>query len=134
MKHNVLISLGSNWEATLHVPRALEVLSRVLEVVHQSEQMSTTPVDFPYPSPPFKNVILECRTSMTEEELSGELLRLEQLSGRDRTTPHLIPLDADIIAWEDEIRKPQDLRRDYFKLPKSWLYYPIVVDAIQSRK
>lgn len=113
--HQFIISLGSNHKATEHIPNALAVLRRELYISKESPLMQTEPVDFPYASPKFSNIILWGHCSQAFTELQQLLRTLERLAGRDRGTPHLVPLDADLIVWDSQVLKPQDLERPYFK-------------------
>lgn len=114
LRHQALISLGSNIDARQHILQALEVLRSSLEVTAESQLLETAPVDFPYHSGPFTNVLLACQTELEESELLDLLHQLEARAGRDRQTPQSVPLDADLITWDEVIRKPEDIQRPYF--------------------
>lgn len=114
-RHRCIISLGSNHSANLYIPYALERLRQCLYIERESEVMQTEPVNFPYPSGWFTNVILEGTYRGTKAELIKLLDALEAYAGRDRTKPELVALDADLIVWDDAVLKPRDLERPYFK-------------------
>lgn len=116
--HQALISLGSNHAADTHIPYALARLRASLSIVRETELMLTEPVGFPYPSGLFTNVIIKAETALSKGELHRLLHELEAHAGRNRSTPQLVPLDADLIIWDDEVLKPQDLQRPYF--PRSF--------------
>lgn len=120
MKHRFIISLGSNTDATKHIPRALEALRQALDIDYESAQALTDPVDFPYPSGRFTNILLRGTTEQEQAAIYALLHKLEQAAARSRETPTLVTLDADLITWDDEVLKPKDLARPYFKdlLPK----------------
>lgn len=115
MRHRFIISLGSNTDAKSHIPRALEALRQALVLDYESAQTLTKPVDFPYPSGYFTNVLLRGSTELEREAVYTLLHQLEQTAGRTRETPALVPLDADLIIWDDEVLKPKDIERPYFK-------------------
>ncbi len=77
--------------------------------------MQTKPVDFPYPSADFTNVVLWGHTDKSREELCTLLEELEDYAGRRRDTPALVPLDADLLIWNGEVLKPKDLERPYMQ-------------------
>lgn len=114
-RQRFIISLGSNTQANEYIPYALSVLRSNLCIDKETELMQTKPVDFPYPSSDFTNVILWGETELSLDEVYKLLRSLEDYAGRRRTTPHLVPLDADLLVWEREVLKPQDLKRPYMK-------------------
>lgn len=114
-KHRFVISLGSNTDAERHIFKALSVLRLRLTIEGESPVVNTEPVDFPYPTGWFTNVVLVGSTTYTREELVTILHQIEQEEGRDRTTPEQVRLDADLIMWDSEVLKPKDLQRPYFK-------------------
>ncbi len=116
-RHTLLITLGSNYEAEVHLPYALERIYEHLFLLAQTAIVETEPVDFPYPSPPFCNTVLLCRTRQPLEQVQEWLHGLELCCGRtpecrDRH-PERIALDADLIAWDSLLLKPRDLQRPY---------------------
>lgn len=113
--HHFIISLGSNHNPEHYIPYALVRLREQLDITRESEIMLTDPVNFPYPSGLFTNVILEGMTGLNQGELLYLLHSLEEYAGRDRATPQLVSLDADLITWNDAILKPKDMQRPYFK-------------------
>lgn len=113
-KHNFLISLGSNKGAEQHIGSALLYLRQSLEIALESDIMQTEPVDFPYPSGLFTNVLLWGCTCYDKEKVQKILDCLEQRAGRDRTQRAEITLDADLIIWDRVLLKKQDLQRPYF--------------------
>lgn len=110
-----VLSLGSNIEAERYIPYALETLRRELCITRQTPLMQTKPVDFPYPSADFTNVVLWGHTDKSREELCTLLEELEDYAGRRRDTPALVPLDADLLIWNGEVLKPKDLERPYMQ-------------------
>lgn len=114
-KQKFIISLGSNTRAMEYIPYALTELRKVLNIDRETELMRTKPVDFPYPSGDFINVILWGETDLDREEIYDFLHRLEEVAGRERNTPALVPLDADLLVWGDEVLKPKDLERPYMR-------------------
>lgn len=113
--HRLLVSLGSNSPQSDCIQQALDTLKEHLCIGETSPLMRTAPVDFPYPSADFWNIILWAETSLTRQEVDSLLQQLEYYAGRDRSTPQLVPLDADLIIWDGEVLKPQDLKRPYFE-------------------
>lgn len=113
--HRFLISLGSNRPDSHYIDYAVAELRQAFSITRESELMYTEPVDFPYPSSNFWNLILWGETALTKNELLSLLNQLEAHAGRDRSKPHDVPLDADLIIWDEETLKPRDLERPYLR-------------------
>lgn len=110
-----IISLGSNSQAEKYIPYALKELRKALTIDKESELMQTKPVDFPYPSEDFINVVLWGETTLDKEDIYQLLHKLEDHAGRQRSKPALVPLDADLLVWGNDVLKPCDLERPYMK-------------------
>ncbi len=108
-----VISLGSNINGKESIiSRALDTLG-----VHVTE---ATP---PYMDPedndntrPYLNIIAVIETAMDYETTRAHFKQIEKAAGRtpsDKATG-LIPLDIDIVIFNDRIIKPGDFERPYF--------------------
>lgn len=63
----------------------------------------------------FLNLIALFETDLDRETLEAKLKKLEAKLGRDYDDDEegIIPMDLDIIEWNDEVYKPQDMVRPY---------------------
>ena len=63
----------------------------------------------------FLNLIALFETELDRETLQAKLKKLEERLGRDHDDDEegIIPMDLDIIEWNDEVYKPQDMIRPY---------------------
>ena len=63
----------------------------------------------------FLNLIALFETELDRETLEAKLKKLEIKLGRDHDDDEegIIPMDLDIIEWNDEVYKPQDMVRPY---------------------
>lgn len=63
----------------------------------------------------FLNLIALFETELDRETLEAKLKKLETKLGRDHDDDEegIIPMDLDIIEWNDEVYKPQDMVRPY---------------------
>ncbi|MDO4706927.1 MAG: 2-amino-4-hydroxy-6-hydroxymethyldihydropteridine diphosphokinase [Porphyromonadaceae bacterium] len=117
MQHRLILTLGTNTGSSLPLDIALSELKQSIVPLGVSPTMQTKPIDFPYPSRPFHNIILVGITSLCYEALCHECKRIEVLSGRTleqrEVSPELIPLDLDIVIWDGKVCKPKDLYRPY---------------------
>lgn len=115
--HRVLITLGCNTGTEHYLTYALSELRASISILQMSTVMQTPPVDFPYSSRDFLNVVLYASTTLSREALYYECKRIEVKCGRTKNSrlehPELIPLDLDIVVWDNVICKFKDLYRPY---------------------
>lgn len=100
----VLVSLGSNVEPEVNLPRAVELLTRRLPVLAVSRVYRTAPVGAP--GPPFLNAAVLVSTRLPPARLKLEVLRpVEARLGRRRTADRNAPrtIDLDIALYDDLI-------------------------------
>ena len=99
-----IIGIGSNINPENNIQTSLMILAREVEVKGTSTWTKTTPIGIA-DQDDFVNGAVKISTSMTMEELTHYLKRLEDRLGRDRTLPKFGPrvIDLDIIVWNDEI-------------------------------
>lgn len=113
----ILLSVGSNYLADIHIPIILECIEREFCVVSTSHPLKTTPINLPYPSPDFINMLICVESLMNLEEVVRWSKSVELTFGRTeslrRVHPERIPLDIDIILWGETLLRPQDLQRYY---------------------
>ncbi|MCS6907543.1 MAG: 2-amino-4-hydroxy-6-hydroxymethyldihydropteridine diphosphokinase [Anaerolineales bacterium] len=112
MEHIAHISLGSNILPHVHLPKAIETLSRQLALLAISSVYETLPVGSSGPN--FLNAVAVLRTPhLTPHHLKEKTLRpLEAALGRQRTADKFAArtIDLDILAWDGKI-----LDRDVFR-------------------
>ncbi|MFA6545018.1 MAG: 2-amino-4-hydroxy-6-hydroxymethyldihydropteridine diphosphokinase [Limisphaerales bacterium] len=115
MKQRVIIALGSNLGDSRQT--VIEALDRLkgfsTSPLRRSSLWRTTPVDCPPGSPGFLNAVvaLDPLPRLTPETLLIELQALEREFGRrpKQLLNEARPLDLDIIAWGDEVRRTSTL-------------------------
>lgn len=115
MKQRAIIALGSNLgDSRKTVTEALDRLEGFsASPLLRSSLWRTTPVDCPPGSPEFLNAVvaLDPLPRLTPETLLIELQALEREFGRrpKQLLNEARPLDLDIIAWGDEVRRTSTL-------------------------
>ncbi len=64
------------------------------------------------------NAVVEIRTSLSFELLQDACKMFEISSGRDLKCREqgLVPIDIDIVMWNNEILRPKDHTCDFFKI------------------
>lgn len=115
--HCLILTLGTNTGSPLCLSYALYELKQSVTIAKLSQTMRTDAVDFPYTSPPFHNIVLIASTSLSYEAMLYECKRIELLCGRTpaqrASRPDVVPLDLDIVLWDNRLCKPRDLSRPY---------------------
>jgi len=80
-----------------------------------SETVSTPPVGDIQNSSPFLNLVAIACTSRDITEVKAGLKQIEYLLGRrpgDKAAG-MIPIDIDLLKWNDLVIKPEDMEQDY---------------------
>jgi len=101
----VYLGVGSNIDPERNVPRALELLRRVVTVTGASTFYQPLPRDRPEQAP-FYNGAVQCQTNIPLPELKRRVLRkIEAELGRVRTTDkHAArPIDLDVLLYGDAV-------------------------------
>lgn len=83
--------------------------------IYFSDMVETEPDgDFPKDKP-FINQVAIGYTDYEAEELIALFKEIEQLFGRsaENDKNHLIPIDIDLLLWNGQTLKPEDMRRKY---------------------
>ena len=67
---------------------------------------------------PYANAVLEAFTEYGYEDLNTLLKSYELRMGRDgHARQHgIVPIDVDIVLWNDEIIRPKDFRQSFFRI------------------
>lgn len=97
--HHVYLGLGSNVEQEIHIEMALEMLEEHITCIRRSpvyESVSTDPRQGP-----FYNLVVGGSTELSLAELHDWIKDIELLHGRTGSTQRFIPLDIDILLFDD---------------------------------
>ncbi len=116
-KHQAFLTLGCNVDKEKHIPFVIEQFWERSCMLKQTPLMTTTPIDFPYPSDDFANIGFLMTTNLELKDFKALLKSLEEVCGRTKENslkhPELVPMDLDLIIWDGEVIKPKDLKRPY---------------------
>lgn len=115
MKNKAIVSIGSNQERTKNVKHVMAMLSKHFPNIRFSTPQLTEPIDLPEDAKPFLNLLALIETELDRETLNARLKKIEEKLGRDPDDDEegIIPMDLDIIEWNDEVFKPRDMVRPY---------------------
>ncbi len=111
-----VLCLGSNRDRERNVRRAAEVLRGRFPAIRLSTPVYTEPVGCPS-AERFLNQVAVLYTDWGREAFAAFLKRVEADLGRcpaDKAAGR-VPIDIDLLQWNDQILKADDLRRPYVR-------------------
>lgn len=107
-----IVSIGSN------VDNASEIIDNVIKLlagdIITCTQQYQDPLDNDI-SKPYTNVIATIQTTLSHNELNNKFKQTEQAFGRRHDDTVNVPLDIDIVIFNNNIVRPDDYARDYFQ-------------------
>jgi 2-amino-4-hydroxy-6-hydroxymethyldihydropteridine diphosphokinase len=108
--------MGSNIQREAQLKAAREALRRLFPDIRFSDEMLTEAIGQGYLSP-FSNQMARFTTALSAEEVHTLLKDLEHHAGRrpEDKAQGLVKLDADLLMYDGEVLKPEDLQRGYVK-------------------
>lgn len=113
----VLISLGANmFDKEMQLNRAIEAL-RAISTIEAQTPIYHTAAEGSVEAAPYANALLLVTIDADYETLRATFKRWEQQAGR---TPQSklrgeVPLDIDIVKWNDTLLKERDMQYDFMK-------------------
>ena len=112
--NKILISIGSNEHREKNISLCREMLSSRFGQIVFSKAIESKPYGEQY-SNMFVNQLLEIRSESTIEEVNQVIKDIEHRLGRKPEHKALgrVPIDVDILIWNDVILKHEDMQRDY---------------------
>ncbi|MDE6006576.1 MAG: 2-amino-4-hydroxy-6-hydroxymethyldihydropteridine diphosphokinase [Muribaculaceae bacterium] len=115
MVSKIVLSLGSNCDAD-YVAQALKWLKSLLSDFKASSLYETPPAKGVGRS--YINAVITGSTQSAYEPFNRQLKEYEELAGRDQSCREagLVPIDIDIVIWNDDIIRPWDYRQNFFKI------------------
>ncbi len=115
MANKAIICIGSNKDRSENIDQVIRTLQAHYPGARFSTPEMADAVDLPEGSKPFLNLVAMLPTLEEKEELIAFLKELEEDVGRDPDDDEegIIPMDLDLIEWNEEVVKPLDLVRPY---------------------
>lgn len=112
--NNLILSIGANspdreWQMAQAVKRMKQLFKKTV-VSEIYEVPAHNGVDAPY-----LNAVMVASTTMNMEDVTVALKQWETLCGRTPASKQqgVIPIDLDIVVWNDEVVRPVDYSRSY---------------------
>ena len=114
--HYILLALGSNVAAELHIEQAKARLSAVFPQLRFSRSLITPAIGIV--SPPFLNCLAEGYCSVPLEEVIVALKDIEAQMGSvsEERKKGIVKIDIDLLQFDNTKRKADDWSRDYIQL------------------
>lgn len=114
--HYILLALGSNVAAELHIEQAKARLSAVFPQLQFSRSLITPAIGIV--SPPFTNCLAEGYCSVPLEGVLVTLKDIEAQMGSvsEERKKGIMKIDIDLLQFDDTKRKADDWSRDYIQL------------------
>ena len=107
---------GTNYgDRRANLLAAISYVGSICNITGQSEIYESP--DFLGSGSPYCNVVLEIETPKCETELEVMFKDYEFRAGRtsQRRERGEVPVDIDIVIWDDRIRRPLDFNSAYFR-------------------
>lgn len=114
--HYILLALGSNVAAELHIEQAKARLSAVFPQLRFSRSLITRAIGIV--SPPFINCLAEGYCSVPLEGVLVTLKDIEAQMGSvsEERKKGIVKIDIDLLQFDATKRKADDWSRDYIQL------------------
>lgn len=116
MANKIILSLGSNTDRERNIGDADRLLSDSFTPICFSTPVYTEPICIAS-SDHFLNQVAVAFTKENPDEINCRLKRIERQLQRtaEGKAAGIIPIDIDLLQWNDLVLKPEDLQRDYIK-------------------
>ena len=114
--HYILLALGSNVAAELHIEQAKARLSAAFPQLRFSRSLITPAIGIV--SPPFMNCLAEGYCSVPLEKVIVALKDIEAQMGSmsEERKKGIVKIDIDLLQFDNTKRKADDWSRDYIQL------------------
>lgn len=115
MVSKLVLSIGSNCNSSF-VESAVDWLKDQLADFESSPFYETPSAKGD--GKPYVNAVVSGNTTSDFEKFNSLLKEYEKASGRDSSCREsgLVPIDIDIVIWNDQILRPWDYRQTFFKI------------------
>lgn len=112
--NKALISIGTNVNRETNLALCHELLNEAFSEITYSKTSITTPYGNTYKDD-FLNQLAFIYTSGTKEEILKKLKSIEKKIGRNAIdkVSGSVKIDIDLVIWNEEILKPDDMERSY---------------------
>ena len=112
--HKRIICIGSNYNRKENLFFARQKLADLFPSIRFTSEQETQPLYFRSPAL-FSNQVAQFFSEAGEERVRKELKAIEKSAGRrpEDKKEEKVCLDIDLLAFDDRVLKPEDLKREY---------------------
>ena len=112
--HKCIICIGSNYNRKENLFFARQKLADLFPSIRFTSEQETQPLFFLSPAL-FSNQVAQFFSEAGEERVRKELKAIEKSAGRrpEDKKEEKVCLDIDLLAFDDRVLKPEDLKREY---------------------
>lgn len=116
MLHEVIISIGTNYDEGRHQQRIADMLMACFSCVALTPVLRNPAIGMPEATPDFHNQLALVHTTQSQLEVNAILKALESLAGntRELRKKGIIVADIDIITYDNIVIKEEDTKRNYY--------------------
>lgn len=116
MLNKVIVGLGSNQDKEKNMAHAVKLLCDYFVSIRFSGAVYTEPVNMLNPSL-FLNQVAVAFTEEEPDEIIKYFKSVEKQLGRmpEDKLKESIPIDIDLLQWNDRVLKPSDIQRSYIQ-------------------
>lgn len=115
--HTCLICLGSNHCPAVNMNKAFKALTRLFHDIRWSPLIVSPAIGTDRPVPPYHNCVAIFTTTMSASAMKSIFKDIERACGRTPASKStgLVPLDIDLLQYDDIILKPEDMQAPYVR-------------------
>lgn len=117
-EHQCLLCMGSNADSSAHhLSDARMSLQASFPDIRFGRLMETQAIGSGFHSP-FRNQLARFSTALSADSLHRLFKELERRSGRlpEDKPAGIVKLDIDLLVYDGEVLKPEDMEREYVRL------------------
>ncbi|MGM9859728.1 MAG: 2-amino-4-hydroxy-6-hydroxymethyldihydropteridine diphosphokinase [Muribaculaceae bacterium] len=117
MRHSCFLCIGSNLPSRMRrLDCALKALASCVSIIDVSDSIESP--DFSGIGANYLNITVQCSTDLSLDDLREAIRDIEIAHGRrdDSKASGRMPIDIDIVTFDDIIVSPCDFNRPYFSV------------------
>ncbi|MDO5571906.1 MAG: 2-amino-4-hydroxy-6-hydroxymethyldihydropteridine diphosphokinase [Bacteroidales bacterium] len=115
--NNILVSLGSNVSQSVNILN--DAILKIKDMASEARFSSVyeTDPEGEHKHSKYKNCIGEMSTNLDYDNLKDLFKNMEVTAGRkpEMKINGIVPLDIDIVIWNQKVIRPKDLSMEYIK-------------------
>lgn len=115
--HTCLVCLGSNHCPAVNMNKAFKALTSLFHDIRWSPMIVSPAIGTDRPVPHYHNCVAVFTTTMSVPSIKSIFKDIERACGRTPASKSsgLVPLDIDLLQYDDTILKPEDMQAPYVR-------------------